>query len=304
VRLLPPLGVTWLETEDPRLDALAVLKERYSLPTENVDGPHEWVEDKGWTASENWAPREVPVTVYLDREELATLMCTPDRLSFLVAGFLRSEGIIRTLDDIGMMRVCDQEQTVDVRLVSPHKEKPGKRILTSGCGGGVTFDGGSSPRPVTSDLRLQPRQLLNCMRQLLVCHDGTGKRRGTHTSALADANGLLVVCEDVGRHNTLDKIWGECMFAGIQTEGKILISTGRLSSEMMLKAGKMNVPVAVSLNSATERAVQLAKEMGITAVGYARGSRLLVYSRADRLGMQPIRSRAANGADTYAVAVC
>ncbi len=264
---------------------MAVLIETAPILNQCSNGVYEWSEGKGWTPSDGTPPRETPVTVYVDREELATMMCTPDKLSFLVIGFLRSEGIIRKLDDIAMMRVCDQEQTVDVRLISPRKAIQQKRILTSGCGGGVTFDSGSSPLPVTADCRVEPRQILSCMRQLLIYHDGTGKRRGTHNSALADGEQLLVVSEDVGRHNTLDKIWGECLFRNIRTDGKMLISTGRLSSEMMLKAGKMNVPVAVSLNSATERAVRLAKEMGITAVGYARGSRLLAYSRHDRLGM-------------------
>lgn len=283
---------------------LAVLMEKVPLPTRCSNGIYEWSENNGWTPSDGIPPRETPVTVYVDREELATLMCTPDKLSFLVAGFLRSEGIIRRLDDIAMMRVCDQEQTVDVRLVSPRKATKEKRILTSGCGGGVTFDGGRSPLPVTADCRVEPRHILSCMRQLLIYHDGTGRRRGTHNSALADGEQLLVVSEDVGRHNTLDKIWGECLFNNLKTDGKMLISTGRLSSEMMLKAGKMNVPVAVSLNSATERAVGLAKEMGITAVGYARGSRLLAYSRPDRLGMTSICDELSRDVRTYAASSC
>jgi FdhD protein len=264
-----------------------VVMEIAALLPECTDDAYQWTEDRGWTVSENRPPREVAVTIYVDREELATLMCMPDRLSFLAVGFLRAEGIIQSLDDIAMMRVCDREQTIDVRLMRPRGPRRERRILTAGCGGGVTFDDGTAPRRVTADLRLEPRQILECMRQLLVCHDGTGRRRGTQSSALADGDRLLVVSEDVGRHNTLDKIWGECMFKRIETAGKMLLSTGRLSSEMMLKAGKMNVPVAVSLNSATERAVQLAKEMGITAVGYARGGRLTAYSRPDRLGMAP-----------------
>jgi FdhD protein len=270
---------------------LSLLDKKEPLDGDNLRptggaGAYEWTEERGWESAGGRPPREMPVTVYLDREELATLMCTPDRLSFLVAGFLRSEGIIQTLDDIALMRVCDEEQTVDVRLLNPSPTRRQKRILTSGCGGGVTFDGGNSPRWVTAELRTRPRHLLTCMRQLLTYYDGNGKRRGTHTSALADETGLLVVAEDVGRHNTLDKIWGECLFRGIETAGKMLISTGRLSSEMMLKAGKMNVPLAASLNSATERAVALATEMGITSVGYARGSRMLVYSGQQRLGME------------------
>ena len=107
---------------------------------------------------------------------------------------------------------------------------------------------------------------------------------GVHTSALSDTRNLLVVAEDIGRHNTLDKIRGECLMRGISTRDRLLLTTGRISSEMLLKAAKMQSPVVVSRHSPTERAVLLARELGITLVGHARGGRLLVYSHPERLG--------------------
>lgn len=241
-----------------------------------------WSEQGGWESAPANVGREVPLVVYLDRVELATLMCTPEKLNFLVVGFLRSEGVIDRLDDISLMRVCDDERVADVRLVRP-RELAGKRILTSGCGGGVTFDVGSSLVPVSSELRVSPSQLLACMKLMLRPLGGLAERCGLHVSALSDGEELLVVSRDVGRHNTLDKIWGECLYRDIGTQGRILLTTGRLSSEMVAKAAKMGAPIVVSLNSPTDHAVRMAGELGITAVGYARGSRLSVYSHPERL---------------------
>jgi len=238
-----------------------------------------WSDRSGWEPFARDLAREEAVTIYLDKVELATLMCTPEKLNFLVVGFLRSEGLIERLDDIAMMRVCAEESgVVDVRLMQP-RQPSGKRILTSGCGGGLSFDEGWRLRPVVSDLRIAPAQLLDCMR-LLQSHS---LRTGMHVSALSDGKELLIVSRDIGRHNTLDKIWGECLFREIPTEGRILLTTGRLSSEMTIKAAKMGVPMVVSMNSPTTRTVSMARDLGVTVVGYARGSRLTVYCHSERL---------------------
>ena len=259
------------------------------LAVEVASGPaaFTWSEPDRWQRASVELAEETAVTIFVDRVELATLMCTPEKLNFLVAGFLRSEGLIDCLDDIAMMRVCDEEQMVDVRLMRP-REVPGRRILTSGCGGGVTFDEGRALKPVRSSVTYTPTQLLRSMKLMLQSCGSRRERGGLHVSALSDGETLLAVARDVGRHNTLDKICGECLFRGIPTEDRILLTTGRLSSEMMVKAAKMGVPVAVSINSATSRSVSLGEDLGITLVGYARGSRLTVYTHRERL--QPLVS--------------
>ncbi len=106
---------------------------------------------------------------------------------------------------------------------------------------------------------------------------------GVHTSALSDGQKLLVVASDVGRHNTLDKIQGQCLLEGIDTRDRILLTTGRLSAEMLNKAAKMQAPVLVSRTSPTDLAVELAKAWNITLIGYARGGRMHVYSGEERV---------------------
>ena len=109
---------------------------------------------------------------------------------------------------------------------------------------------------------------------------------GVHGSALTDTKNMLVVAEDIGRHNTLDKIQGECLLRGLSTRDRLLLSTGRISVEMLLKAARMQVPVAVSRHSPTGSAVSLAQDLGIALVGHARGSSLSVYSHLERLQAQ------------------
>jgi FdhD protein len=113
--------------------------------------------------------------------------------------------------------------------------------------------------------------------------------RGIHTAALAEGESLLVVAEDVGRHNAVDKVCGEAMLRGISTAGRILVATGRISSEMLRKAAHMGVPIVVSRTSATTMSIDLAKRLGLTLIGYVRGDSCYVYSLPERI----LASRAA-----------
>ena len=238
--------------------------------------------DQGWAATSVSVPVERELTVYVNLRELVTILCTPAKMNYLVLGFLYSEGIISGLSDVTMMRVCDEESEVDVRLSNPDLELPTKRRLTSGCGGGASFTT-QAPR-VDSTLVATPAEVRSLMKQLQEQIELSRSSGGMHSSALADTEKLLVVAEDIGRHNTLDKIQGECLLRGITSRDRLLLTTGRVSSEMLLKAARMRTPVVVSRHSPTGTAVSLARDLGIALVGNARGSRLLVYSHPERLG--------------------
>jgi FdhD protein len=109
---------------------------------------------------------------------------------------------------------------------------------------------------------------------------------GVHTAALCEQGKLVVIAEDIGRHNTLDKIQGECLIKGISTAERLLLTTGRVSSEMVLKAARMRIPVVISQRSPTSSAVELARQAGITLVGRARAARLSVYTHSFRIGRE------------------
>ena len=239
--------------------------------------------NEGWARTAVHVAREMKLTVYVNLRELVTMQCTPSKLNFLVLGFLYSEGIISSLRDVAGMRVCEEDSMADVRLVNPEYELPTQRTLTSGCGGGAAFK--TEAQRVDSDLVATPREVMSLMKQLIDQMELYRLSGGVHASALCDTKNLLLMAEDIGRHNTLDKILGECLLRGLSTKDRLLLSTGRLSSEMLLKAAEMQAPIVVSRTSATERAVSLAHDLGIAVVAYARGGRLSVYSHPERLGV-------------------
>jgi FdhD protein len=256
-------------------------------------------------------------TLYVNRREWVSFMATPSQLHYLALGFLVSEGVIAGLDDVEWLRVnedvnrlywylpavgldatmpirvCEEAVgVIDARLRVATPEPPGTRVLTSGCGGGVTFDDlRGEHRPLSTDFTVAPQQIMAMMQELNESASLYRACRGVHTSALSDGQRLLVVAEDVGRHNTLDKIRGECLLRGLATRDRILLTTGRISSEMITKAVKMEVPVVVSRTSPTALSVALAGEWNMTLIGYARSRQMNVYTGEERL--RPARDRAA-----------
>lgn len=224
------------------------------------------------------------VRLHVNGQGLATLMCTPDRLDWLALGFLRSEGLIAGLADVRRVVVCPSNACVEVWLHRADFELPAGRVITSGCGGGITFaDLSAEAQPLTSDLRVMPGQL----GRLIVALQETQRTRGLHSAALAEVDGgqerLLVAVEDVGRHNTIDKLWGRCLSEGIETRDRIVVSTGRISSEMLNKVARMAAPVVVSRTTPTTLSVALAQAWNVTLVGYARRDSLNVYSGEARV---------------------
>jgi FdhD protein len=234
-----------------------------------------------WTDAPTQVPLERELTVYVNLRELVSILCSPTNVNFLVLGFLRSEGIIKSMSDVLMMRVCDEESEADVRLTNPDFERPAKRRLTSGCGGGATFT--MDAQAVESDFTVKPSQIQVLMKQLQAHVDGLSG--GMHASALADPENLLLLTEDIGRHNTLDKIQGGCLLKGITTRDRLLLTTGRISSEMLLKAARMQAPVLASRHSPTASAVALARDLGICLVGRVTANRVTVYAHPERLGL-------------------
>ena len=211
--------------------------------------------------------REQPLTVYVDGERFLTLLCSPFELDALVLGYLWMEKVIGGLDEVAELQISEVDGRADVTLTR-RVTLPTERILTSGCGGGITFriDPRLFPR-ITSDLRVRPADLGDRMRDLVKEAAHYHVSRGIHGAALADRERVLLVAEDVGRHNAVDKLKGLALLRGIPTIDRILLSTGRVSSEMLLKAARMGVPIVASRTSPTEMAVALAEQLGVTVVG-------------------------------------
>lgn len=232
---------------------------------------------------------EAPVTIYLNGSELVTLLCTPEKLEQLALGFLRSEGLINDTGDIQSVRVREEEGLVEVELVSDSnlvEKLYGKRTITSGCGKGTVFFSALDSlrsKPLTGSLRVKADQLgclMQSLQQKAQLYRATG---GVHSAALADSDEIIFFCEDIGRHNAIDKIVGQCLQEGITTEDKIIVCSGRLSSEILLKAAKLKIQLLLSRAAPTSLCLELADNLNITLVGFARGSRLNVYTHRERI---------------------
>lgn len=227
---------------------------------------------------------ETLACISVNGQELATFMCSPRDLDKMALGFLFNEGIIERRDDVRALHISRSDTCVDVWLQDSQAVLPERPIVTAGCGGGVTFDDLSGEhQPLAVDLRVTPTQLANLMRQMHLGATLYQRARGIHTAALADDGRLLLQVEDVGRHNCLDKLAGGALLDGLDTRGHIVLTSGRISSEMLNKARRLQTPIVCSRTSPTSLSVRLAEAWNITIVAYLRQDRMRVYTHPDRV---------------------
>lgn len=231
---------------------------------------------------------EYALTVVLNARELVTLLCSPDHLEELGVGYLFSEGLLKEREDIEGMRL-DQEKGIFriwLKRGEELRELPFKRVITPGCGRGSSL---RTPldfealEPIGSGVILTPEEVLQLCREFQRASELWKATHGVHGCALSDPQRILVFRQDIGRHNALDKVLGHCFLEGIPTQDRVLLSSGRISSEMLLKAIRGRIPIVLSLSSATDQAVQLAERLGVTLVGSARGRGFVVYSHPKRI---------------------
>ena len=228
-------------------------------------------------------PREEIITLYVNGQRLVSMMCLPTLLEELAIGFLYNERLIDSIDDVAVAELCGSRRCIDVWL-EHDVVFPEFRAITSGCSGGTTFDDVVHEyHRVESDLRVTPGEVLRMMDELSKQALLYQKAGGMHSSALAENGGLVCVAEDIGRHNTLVKIAGLCLLKRHPCGDCLLLTSGRISSEMINKAARMGVPIVVSRTSPTSLAIELAHAWNITLIGYAYGDRLRVYVGEERL---------------------
>lgn len=234
---------------------------------------------------------ETPVSLTLNGQVWTTFMCTPVHLEALMVGFLLNEGVIQSMDEVVDVRICEHGDNVDVWLTH-EAPKPESWTRTSGCTGGVTAVASiERPQPVSSqqgasvsdEFNLSPGQINHLVEMLFESQELYRETGGVHTSALSDGESVILSAEDIGRHNTLDKIAGLCLMGNIWPNRRVLITTGRISSEMLQKAVRMGAKVVASRTSPSSLSIELAEAWGITLIGYARRNRFNLYASPDRV---------------------
>jgi FdhD protein len=233
--------------------------------------------------------KEVPVTIFLNDRELVTLLCTGHHLDELAVGFLRAEGFLQSKADLESLQIDADAGTAKIasRLDASLVERLWqKRTITSGCGKGTLFYHSIDAllaSPVASDLRITPGQIWERMQDLHHLSQTYRDTHGVHNTALASPAEILLFRDDIGRHNAVDMIIGHAFLNDLRLDDKVLITTGRLTSEILIKAAKVGLPLLISRNTATSLAVELATALNITLVGYVRNGKSTVYSGLDRI---------------------
>jgi FdhD protein len=236
-------------------------------------------------------PSEMPVTVHMNDVEVATTQATPDALEELGVGFLVAEGLLTDRDALasvtadykrGLVWVSSAEAVPDDMVYKT-------RYITSGCGAGVTFSSVGHARglaPVTARTKVTSQSLYDLVGEMARGAERYRDTGGMHACGLAREGALVVLREDVGRHNAVDKLLGRAWLDRVPTEDAVLLTTGRISYEMAVKAAKARVPIVVSRSAVTDLAAEIADELGMTLVGYARGGRMVVYTHPERVEIE------------------
>lgn len=228
---------------------------------------------------------EASVSLTVNGEVWLSFMCTPIDLEALAVGFLYNEGIIQSYSQVAIIKPCDNGDNVDIWLNHPVQKPPDWR-RTSGCTGGITSVSANHHTPPADHLEIVPPDtLLGCMDRLFDSQEIYRQVRGVHCSMLTDGDKILAMAEDIGRHNTLDKITGKLLIDPVPGGLRILLTTGRISSEMLQKSAKMGASIVVSRTSPSSLSIEMAHDLGITLVGYARRSQFNVYAHPERLGL-------------------
>jgi FdhD protein len=239
-----------------------------------------------WDSLDTETIVETPVSLTVNGEVWITFMCTPVNLEALAVGFLYNEGIIEKMGEVSDVRVCEHGDNVDVWL-NHDAQQPTSWRRTSGCTGGMTgVDLLAKPNiSFNGDQpRVPPETIMKLVEMLFEAQSLYRKTGGVHTSVLSNGENILISAEDIGRHNTLDKIAGLCLMNNVWPETRILITTGRISSEMLQKAARLQSPLLITRTSPSSLSIEMAERYGITLIGYARKHRFNVYSNAQRVG--------------------
>lgn len=251
------------------------------------------VGEKAYGADELVAS-EYFLTIFLNNKRLATLLCTPEKLKELTYGFLRTERLISSVDDIVYFNLDEEKGIAQVETVNKEVCRESffsKKIdleiiknikITKGSISGNFIDN-LNCKPLNSDICLDINMVFDYMAKDLDYSEVFKTTRGIHSVALCDTAEVKITSEDVSRHNALDKVIGEALIKDINLKDKIVILSGRVSLEMVLKAAKLQIPIVISKSAPTSLAVALAKKLNITLVSNVKENKMNIYSSQDRI---------------------
>ncbi|MCE4956502.1 formate dehydrogenase accessory sulfurtransferase FdhD [Macrococcoides caseolyticum] len=238
---------------------------------------------------EDTIANEFPLTLYINKEEFATIVCTPKYLRELAIGFLASEGVIRKHSDIKSFHLDDSKGLCHIELtnnVDTTQSQFTKRMISSCCGKSRQFyfvNDMKTSKIATTNRTITPNEILKLMHTMQSQSTDFKVTGGLHNACLSDGHDFYLHRNDIGRHNALDKLYGHCILNNIPIRDKVLIFSGRISSEILIKASKIGVGIILSKSAPTDLAIGLAEDLNITAVGFVRNDSFNVYSHPERI---------------------
>lgn len=256
------------------------MSDKYTI-TKYKDGQFHDVEDV--------IVNEFPLTIYVNDMEFATMVCTPTHFEEMVVGFLASEGVIRSYNDIHSLSIDESRGYAYVMLkvnMTTNQEYYTKRFIGSCCGKSRQFyfhNDARTAKTSMSSTTISATQSIALMNQMQNSSQVFLETGGVHNAALCSPDEMLAVRTDIGRHNALDKLYGYSILNRVPVRNKIIVFSGRISSEVLLKAAKIGVGIVLSKSAPTDLAIKLAKDLNITAVGFIRGKSFNVYSCPERI---------------------
>jgi FdhD protein len=237
---------------------------------------------------EKTVAREFLLTIFLNGQELVTIICSPKDLKYLAVGFLVSEGLLGNTENIKTIEVEEfagvlRVETKDVP--DPDSRFFAKRLITSGCGGGATFYSAAdiATAKIESLMKISADTILALTKEFQHRSEIYLSTHGVHSAAICDGREIVVFNEDIGRHNAIDKIFGKCFLERIPVNDRVVVTSGRVSSEIMHKVAKRNIPIVISISAPTSLGIKIAENFGITLITSVSAKNFDVYTNGWRL---------------------
>jgi len=239
----------------------------------------------------DYVAEEKPLNVFLNRTRFVTIFCSPSMLKELAVGHVVSEGIVKSMEEIERIDLKEEEGVCRIHLKPDVKLEDRlkllqhfSRVIFSACGSQEPFQPTLGLKQIESTLQVKAETISNSVNRLNFIAETFVKTGGVHVAAIYRSDGTLVTfAEDVGRHNAVDKVIGSCIFKGIDLADCFLALSGRLTGDIVLKACKTGLPLVSSMAAALSSGVAIAKDAGLTLVGFVRGKRMSIYSFPERI---------------------